>query len=118
MYDRIEPILRVWAWIAIVWMVYRYFRFSEWTDEFVFKPLVLVAPVIWYVVKKKRRLESIGLTLNNFYTSLYIGLGFGFICPRGTGCKRDEVWKIQIRPIGAFDQNGMVGLLVLSLLLL
>ena len=54
MYDRIEPILRVWAWIAIVWMVYRYFfRFSEWTDEFVFKPLVFVAPVIWYVVKKR-----------------------------------------------------------------
>ena len=56
-----------------------FFRFSEWTDEFVFKPLVFVAPVIWYVVKEKRRLESIGLTLNNFYTSLYIGLGFGFV---------------------------------------
>ena len=74
-YDRIEPVLRVWAWIAITWMIYRYFfRFSEWTDEFVFKPLVFVAPVLWYVVKKeKRRLESIGLTLANFYTSLYIG---------------------------------------------
>ncbi|MEK7593061.1 MAG: CPBP family intramembrane glutamic endopeptidase [Patescibacteria group bacterium] len=118
MYDRIEPILRVWAWIAIVWMVYRYFfRFSEWTDEFVFKPLVFVAPVIWYVVKKeKRRLESIGLTLNNFYTSLYIGLGFGFVFAlEGLAANVMKYGKIQIRPIGAFDQNGMVGLLVLSL---
>ncbi|MBI5614393.1 CPBP family intramembrane metalloprotease [Candidatus Gottesmanbacteria bacterium] len=118
LYDRIEPVLRVWAWIAIVWMIYRYFfRFSEWTDEFVFKPLVFAAPVIWYVLKKeKRRLDSIGITFTNFYTSLYIGLGFGFVFAlEGLAANVMKYGKIQIRPIGAFDQNGMIGLLILSL---
>lgn len=118
LYDRIEPVLRVWAWVAISWMIYRYFfRFSEWTDEFLFKPLVFVVPVIWYVVKKeKRRLASIGLTFNNFYTSLYIGLGFGLVFAlEGLAANVMKYGKIQIRPIGAFDENGMIGLLVLSL---
>ncbi len=74
-----EWIFQFWAWQLLFWALYRYFfKFPEWTDEFLFKPLVFVAPVIWYVMtKEKASLTTIGLTSRHFFKNVLIGLGVG-----------------------------------------
>ncbi len=113
----IEPIYRVWAWTLLVWSLYRYFvRLPEWADEFIFKPLVFVVPVIWYVTNvEKRALSSIGLTFNNFFKSIYIGLGFGEIfAVEGFLAHLFKYGRIEVNPIAVFQQYGFF-LLVMSM---
>lgn len=110
-----EPIYRVWAWILLAWSLYRYFvRMPEWADEFVFKPLVFVAPVIWYVLKKERRpLSTVGLTGENFFKSLYIGLGFGAVfAVEGLLAHALKYGSVEVNPIVAFQQYGFFLLLL------
>ncbi len=114
----LDPVYQLWGWIALAWALYRYFlRLPEWADEFVFKPLVFVVPVLWYVLKKERRsLSSLGLTGKNLFTAIYIGLGFGFVFAlEGLAANAIKYGKLQINPIAAFEQYGMGTLLLLSL---
>lgn len=76
-----EWIFQFWAWQLLFWALYRYFfKFPEWVDEFIFKPIVFVVPVLWYVVKReKSSLASIGLTGGHFFRNLLIGLGVSAI---------------------------------------
>jgi membrane protease YdiL (CAAX protease family) len=76
-----EWIFQFWAWQLLFWALYRYFfKFPESTDEFIFKPLVFVIPVLWYVLKKERRsLTSIGLTTHELWKNIFIGLGVSAI---------------------------------------
>jgi membrane protease YdiL (CAAX protease family) len=115
--ETISPIYHLWAWILLVWSVYRYFtRFPEWVDEFIFKPLVFVLPVAWYVVKReKRRLDSVGVTWKNFFPSLYIGIGFGLIFAiEGILAHYIKYKSFAVNPIAAFGTYGF-GLIFLSL---
>lgn len=49
---KIIPLLSLWLFIASVWAAYRYFfRNPEWLDELVFKPIVFLVPVCWFLVK-------------------------------------------------------------------
>ncbi len=114
----LAPVFRLWAWILLFWSIYRYFFvLPEWLDEFVIKPLVFVGPVVWYVVKKeKRRLSSLGLTTGNLFTSIYIGLGFGFIFAlEGLAANAIKYGKLTITPIDAFNEYGLIMLMLLSL---
>lgn len=111
-------VYHLWAWVLLVWSLYRRFlKLPEWADEFIFKPLVFVTPVLWYVRSiERRKFESIGLTGKNFFTSLYIGLGFGFVFAlEGIAANALKYGKIQITPIAAFEQYGMLLLILLSL---
>lgn len=113
-----DSVYRVWGWIVLAWALYRYFlRLPEWVDEFIFKPLIFVAPVLWYVRRKeKSRLTTLGLTTKNLFTSIYIGLGFGFIFAlEGLAANAIKYGKLQIMPIASFTQYGMGMLLLLSL---
>lgn len=113
-----DPVYRLWAWILLAWSLYRYFfKLPEWTDELIFKPLVFVAPVIWYVMRReKRRLASLGLTTNNLFTNIYIGLGFGFVFAlEGLAANAIKYGRLTISPIASFEQYGLVLLLFLSL---
>jgi len=76
-----EWIFRFWAWQLLFWALYRYFfHLPEWADEFIFKPLVFVVPVLVYVLKKEHlTLASIGLTKKNFGKHVLFGLGMGAI---------------------------------------
>lgn len=105
----LTPVYRLWAWILLAWALYRYFvHLPEWADEFVFKPLVFVVPVIWYVVKiEKQKLATVGLTMRNFFTSIYIGLGFGVIFAiEGLVTHAVKYGKFDVMPIAAFQQYG------------
>lgn len=113
----LESVFHVWGWIVLAWALYRYFfRMPEWVDEFIFKPLVFVLPVVWYVRnKEKRALTSLGLTGKNLFTSIYIGLAFGFVFAlEGLAANAIKYGKLQILPIAAFSQYGMGMLLLLS----
>jgi len=113
----LEPVFQLWGWILLIWSLYRYFfKLPEAVDEFVVKPLVFALPVLWYVVKKeKRNLTTLGLTSKNLFMSLYVGLGFGFVFAlEGIAANAIKYGKIQINPIAAFEQYGLVMLLILS----
>jgi membrane protease YdiL (CAAX protease family) len=113
----VSSIFHLWAWILLAWSLYRYFlKLPEWADEFIFKPLVFVAPVIWYVRKKeKERLATLGLTGRNFFTSVYIGLGFGIVFAlEGLAAHAIKYGKLDVNPIAAFQQYGFF-LIILSL---
>lgn len=113
----LEPVYQLWGWILLIWSLYRYFfKFPEAFDEFIAKPLVFALPVLWYVLKKEKRdLTTLGLTTKNLFTSLYVGLGFGFVFAlEGLAANAIKYGKIQINPIAAFEQYGMVTLLALS----
>jgi membrane protease YdiL (CAAX protease family) len=113
----LEPVYRLWGWILLAWSLYRYFlKLPEWVDEFIAKPLVFVGPVLWYVIKKeKKRLESLGLTTKNFFPSLYTGIGLGFLFAiEGIAANAIKYGKLNIVPIDALQQYGLVTLLVLS----
>jgi membrane protease YdiL (CAAX protease family) len=113
----IEPVYQLWGWILLTWSVYRYFlKLPEWADELIFKPLVFVAPVLWYVIKKeKRKLESVGLTTKNLFNSLYIGIGFGMVfAVEGIIAHVLKYGKLDINPIAAFGNYGF-WLIALSL---
>lgn len=114
----VEATSRVWGWIVLAWAFYRYFfRLPEWVDEFMVKPLVFVAPILWYVtVREKRGVDSLGVTAKNFFSSVYIGLGFGFVFAlEGLVANAIKYGKLQIVPIDAFQEYGMGMLLLLSM---
>ena len=113
----IEPIYQLWGWILLVWSLYRYFlKLPEWLDEFLFKPLVFVAPVVWFVQKvEKRSLVSIGLTAKNLFTNIYIGLGFGLLFAlEGIAANAIKYGKLDIKPIASLEENGLILLVFLS----
>lgn len=113
----VTAVFRLWAWILLAWSLYRYFfKLPEWADEFIFKPLVFVVPVLWYVRKKeKESLATLGLTRRNFFTSVYIGLGFGIVFAlEGLAAHAIKYGKLDVAPIAAFQQYGFF-LIILSL---
>jgi membrane protease YdiL (CAAX protease family) len=115
--ESLSPIYRIWAWILLAWTLYRYFfRFPEWVDEFLFKPVVFVLPVLWYVIQReKRHLDSVGITKKNFITSLYIGIGFGAVFAiEGILAHYVKYKSFVVNPIAAFGEYGF-GLLIISL---
>ncbi len=115
--DSLESVYRLWGWILLLWSLYRYFvRLPEWADEFVFKPLVFVVPVIWYVTKiENRPLSSVGLTMKNFFNSVYIGLGFGMLFAlEGLAANFLKYGELKVNPIAAFEQYGFF-LIILSI---
>lgn len=115
--DVTESMYRVWGWIVLVWAFYRYFfRLPEWTDEFIFKPMVFVLPVLWYVrFREKRSLDSIGITGKNLFSSIYIGLGFGLVFAlEGMAANVMKYGKLDIMPIAAFEEYGLGMLILLS----
>ncbi len=115
--DVVERAYRVWGWIVIAWALYRYFfRLPEWVDEFIFKPMIFVLPVLWYVKnREKKPFASLGLTTKNLFTSIYIGLGFGFVFAlEGLAANAIKYGKIEIVPIAAFEEYGLGMLILLS----
>jgi membrane protease YdiL (CAAX protease family) len=116
--NSLESVYRIWAWILLIWSLYRYFlRLPEYLDELLFKPLVFLGPVFWYVRKiEKRSLASLGLTVKKFFPSVYIGLGIGLLFAiEGLAANALKYGKVNINPIVAIQQYGLVMLLVLSI---
>ena len=87
-YNRImnRRVFLVWFSIFIIWSFYRAnINTYEWIDEFIFKPLIFVVPVIYIVLRKeKKALSSLGLcpkpkdAFLDVYFGVVIGIVFAF----------------------------------------
>lgn len=73
-------ILIIWGLITLLWGIYRFFfQFPECVDELIFKPLIFLSLVGWFVkFKEKRGVRSLGL-IKIGLRSLLIGLGLGVL---------------------------------------
>lgn len=114
----LDSVYHVWGWIVLAWAIYRYaFHLPEWVDEFVTKPMVFVFPILWYVRRiEKRGLSSIGISGANFFTSIYIGLGFGLLFAiEGIAANFVKYGELRFVPIAVFQQYGLGLMLLLSL---
>jgi membrane protease YdiL (CAAX protease family) len=107
---------RIWAWVLLLWSLYRYFlKLPEAVDEFIFKPIIFLGPVLYYLKKvEKRPFSSLGITTKNLFPSLYIGIGIGFLFAiEGILANVVKNGNVLIAPIAAFKQYGF-GLLIIS----
>lgn len=53
-----QKMLNTWAIAVIVWSVYRYYFKTDlpiWFDEFIAKPLILLVPVYYYIIKYEKQ---------------------------------------------------------------
>jgi membrane protease YdiL (CAAX protease family) len=68
-----------WLFLFVLWLFYRYlFSFPSPLEEFIIKPVVWLGFVFLIVILvEKRPLSSLGLSANNFYRNVYLGLGLG-----------------------------------------
>lgn len=113
-----EWIFRFWAWQLLFWALYRYFfHLPEWADEFIFKPLVFVVPVLLFVWKKERlSLSSIGLTKHHFGKQVLFGLGMGAIFfLEGLGVNVATHKTIQLQQLSQTASYSLLFLICLSL---
>lgn len=78
-----RQLFAVWFFIFLIWAFYRaYFRFPEWVDELLVKPLVFVAPVFYIVlVAENKKLDELGLAPSgkSLFLDLYIGVVIGIL---------------------------------------
>jgi len=113
-----EWVFRFWAWQLLFWALYRYFfQLPEWADEFIFKPLVFVAPVLLYVVKKEHlSLSSIGLTKKDFGKNILFGCGMGAIFfLEGLGVNMVTHGTLKLQQLSATASYSLGLLIALSL---
>lgn len=75
-----REVLWVFSFLFLVWGTYRlFFRLPLWVEEVVLKAIVFGGPVWWVARKKGIGLKELGITSENFFTSVYLGLGLGVI---------------------------------------
>jgi len=108
----------VWLAIFAVWSIYRaFFRFPEAVDELIVKPLIFVAPVLYFVLLvEKSTLESIGLTTRNLFREIYLGLGIGvFFALEGLLVNLVKYGTFSFLPIQAVASVGLMPFLLFTL---
>ena len=81
-YTRLHDLFRFYILLLIIWGFYRtLFRFPDWIEELILKPLIFVVPVIVKIKAEgknwKERLEGVGITWKNLFAALAFGLSLG-----------------------------------------
>lgn len=68
------------AYLLLVWGFYRMlFRLPVEIEELFIKPVVWLAPIVYFLRKEKAGISSIGITLKNLFPALYISLALGVL---------------------------------------
>jgi uncharacterized protein len=78
----LKHVFALFSFIFVVWAVYRYLPpiIPAWAEELILKPIVWLVPTFWLIGRvEKSTLSSIGLTMKNFFPSVYWGLGLGVV---------------------------------------
>jgi membrane protease YdiL (CAAX protease family) len=68
-------------YLLIIWAFYRFlFRFPDQVEELVIKPVFWLGPILFFLLGRERLgISSLGLTLKNFFRSIYLSLGLGAV---------------------------------------
>lgn len=70
----------LFTYLFLVWGCYRLiFKLPDEVEEVIIKPVIWIVPVLFFIKKEKTNLESIGVTFNNFFRSIYITLILGSV---------------------------------------
>ena len=68
------------AFLVIFWAFYRFlFQFPENIEELIIKPVVWLLPIVYFLKKEHLGLDSVGITLKNLFSSVYLSLGLGAV---------------------------------------
>lgn len=68
------------AYLLIVWGFYRMlFKLPEEVEEIIIKPILWILPLIFLLKREKLGAETVGITSNNLFPSIYIALILGVI---------------------------------------
>ncbi len=74
----LKNVISYFTFLLIAWGFYRLlFQLPEEIEELIIKPVVWLLPVIYLTWKEKGGLESLGITFNNLFPSIYLALGLG-----------------------------------------
>lgn len=68
------------VYLILVWAFYRFlFRLPDQIEEFVIKPIIWLAPLIWFAKKERMGFSSLGLTFKKLFPAVYLSIGLGAI---------------------------------------
>jgi membrane protease YdiL (CAAX protease family) len=68
------------TYLIIIWAFYRFiFTLPDEVEELVVKPIIWLLPLFYFVRKEGLTLESLGITLKNLFSSIYLSLGLGAV---------------------------------------
>lgn len=71
----------IYLYLVIIWAGYRFFNFpvSVWIEEIFIKGAVFLSPFLFFPLRSKSLLNTIGITRRNFLKSVYLGIAVGMI---------------------------------------
>jgi len=68
------------AYLVVIWAFYRFlFQLPDNIEELVVKPILWLVPIFYLTKKERLNFSDLGITLRNFFPSLYLSLGLGAI---------------------------------------
>ena len=79
--EKVKPFknaLILFTFLLIFWGCYRLlFKLPDEVEELVFKPLIWLLPVMYFIKQEKTNLKSVGLTFTNLFPAIYSALALG-----------------------------------------
>jgi len=81
-YSALHDLVRFYTFLLVIWGFYRVlFRFPEWVEELILKPVIFLGPVLVMVKNEaknwKEAIKSLGIMWKNTFAALSFGLSLG-----------------------------------------
>lgn len=78
--SKLQNVVKLYVILLLVWGFYRVlFKFPDVVEELVFKPILWLGLLYWFLQKEKASFTSVGWTTKNLFNSLYLGIGLGIV---------------------------------------
>ncbi len=76
----LTKLLLIYSGLLAVWAAYRYFvHTSIWIEEIIIKGIIFSLPLFLFPLPGKNKLETIGISRKNFFSSVYMGILIGLL---------------------------------------
>ena len=81
MVNRLKSTLLYFLYLVVLWSAYRVSGISlpQEIDEFVVKPIVWLAPIFYILLREKKGVRALGITVKNLYPGIYLALILGVV---------------------------------------
>lgn len=82
--SKLQNVIKLYVILLLVWGFYRVlFKLPDYIEELVFKPLLWLGALYWFLQKEKSGpvsgFASVGWTAKNIFSSIYLGIGLGVV---------------------------------------